>query len=244
MLLSGPGARRPAGDRRTSALARSLCCAHSPCAIGKIVRQRKGARRAPVHLDTEFLGARDRCRHSCRSPRRAHDTRGNARAQLRPDRGPCRSGHLHYVARGGAGARGGPRTGRKRAARAAALRHSGRGQGQHRHRGHGDHGGLSGLQLSGEYRCGLGGPAASGWRDRHRQDQSRSVCDWTGGRALPLRDAAQPVRSEAHPGWVELWLRGGSRGRACAAGARHRYGRLRTAPCCSAGPDSATPNRR
>ena len=43
----------------------------------------------------------------------------------------------------------------------------------------------------------------------------------------PYGDAAQPVRSEAHPGRLELGLGGRGRGRARAARARHRHGRLR-----------------
>ena len=66
----------------------------------------------------------------------------------------------------------------------------------------------------------------AGRRHRHRQDQSRSVRDRAGRRALALRRAAQSVRRQAHPRRLELGLRGGGGGGSGAARARHRHRRL------------------
>ena len=138
-----------------------------------------------------------------------------------------RSGDLHHAARRGRRARRGEGAWRRPSAGSSALRRAGRGQGQHRRQGPADHRRLSGLRLSAGARRDRGGAPARGRRDRHRQDQSRSVRDRPGRRALALRRAAQSVRCEAHSGRIELGLRGGGGGGARAARARHRHRRLR-----------------
>ncbi len=76
---------------------------------------------------------------------------------------------------------------RRRRQNAAALRHSGRGEGQYRRRRPADHRRLSGFSLSPKQGRHRGGAAARSGRAHSRQDQSRSVRDRARRRALALR---------------------------------------------------------
>ena len=109
---------------------------------------------------------------------------------------------------------------------AAALRHSGRGEGQHRREGAADHGGLSGVSLSPEQGRHRGGAIARGRRAHSRQDQSRSVRHRARRRAHALRDRRNLFDDKLIPG-------GSSTGSALAVGAgiaplvaRHRHRRI------------------
>src|SRR5262249_25670199 len=168
-------------------------------------------------------GSRDR---GGASPRR-NEPAGDRRRLLRAHPRPRRPRDLHLPARGGGGAcaRGEAR-GRSQH-RSPALRRTGRGQGQYRHRGPADHRRLPGLRLPADGGRDLRRPPRARRRHRRRQDQSRSIRDRFGRRASALRHPAQPVQSGADSGWLELGLGGRGRRRARAAGARHRHRRLR-----------------
>ncbi len=119
-------------------------------------------------------------RNPRRLPLRSGQARGRGRAQLCAHPPPRRSGHLHRATRGNRGRRRGEGAGARRRNDAAALRHPGRGQGQHRRQGPADHGGMPGIRLS-----------AGQGRDRRREACARRARSFS----------ARPISISSRPAW-------------------------------------------
>ena len=100
-------------------------------------------------------------------------------------------------------------------------------QRQYRCRGFPHDGGLSGVRLQPREIGVRRREARRGGRDRHRQDESRSVCDRPGRRPLALWRSTQRVASGSHSWGVELRLGDGGRRRPRPVLAWHRHGGIR-----------------